>query len=90
VKTQKSTKVIPINLRSQKVACTDQEELGETKTLPEQERLRRLIDDYITHLKRDHDHGSFGALSPSSIRHQQVALAGFLLWMQANLQEAGE
>jgi hypothetical protein len=72
------------------VACTDQEELGEIKTPPKQKPLCWLIDDYISHLKRDHDLGSFGAPSPSSIRHQQVVLAGFFLWIQANLQEVGE
>ena len=87
---EKSAKVIPINFGSQKMAGADQEDLAQSKVLSEQERLRRLIDDYVAYLKRDHGYGSLGALSPASIRHQQVVLAGFYLWIQGNLREEGE
>ena len=85
-----TTQVIPINWRSQKMASANQEELRQFNVSSEQERFCRLIDDYIAYLKGDNGHGSLRAVSTASIRHQKVVLAGFLLWVQWNLREAGE
>ena len=88
MKTRKSAKVIPICMRSQNMVRNDQEELGQPEVLSDQKRLCQLVEDFINYLKRDQGPGSLGAISPASIRHHQVALAGFLLWMQSNVPES--